>query len=866
MAPSVRQTNFSAGEISPLLWARTDLPAFANGLRTCRNFFISREGAAISRPGTTLVCETKYNARSPVRLVPFVYSDTVSYVLEFGNYYMRVHTDGGTALEVGETVTGITRGASATVITTATPHGFSTGDWVFLSGIVGTTELNGRYFRVEAPTATGFRITHTYGYILVGVAPFTYTQGLPVNSSGYGAYVSGGRAARVYELATPYLATDLAAIQWAQMGATLLLTHPAYAPRELSPTSQANWQLTEFSVDRRAPTISSANLAPLPTADAVNGKPAREWSWAITELYRDERGILTESAPYPVTSLSPSGTVPSAVAVYPDKPVTVEIMSTRSTNNPNFLGFRVYRGRGGIFGWVGDAASRASGGGTTTVSFTDIGDLPNYARPPPQGRNPFKIYNSSGVLAYTEHPAAVAFFQERLVFGGTTRRPGFLFLSATGEYDNFDERLVLPNDTDALTYELAARRREAIRSLTPLGKLLVATDASMWAVGGAGGEPLAPSTIPDATIQDEVGASHLPPLVLQGAALFTRVKGSGVRALLYEDSRNSFVGVDISAMAAHLFTGFQRHVVDWAYAEDPFGLVWAARADGALLSLTYTGETWGWARHDTNGMVTNICSVPEGDEDAVYMVVARPAVGPAGQTQVEAIMSRFGGAAPTWQRNFIERMTSRVAKRTIMTTPANPGAAAESAGALDDICVDSAVKYAGPVVTTFTGLHHLEGQEVWAVSVGNPAYGPLTVANGEVTLAETPTTPFVGQVGGVGALVPWLVMHIGLRFEADLETLDVAHADARMRQKTVTHVGFEVDGSRGLWAGQDLEHLSEWRQRKVTDGYDTVGSATELVRVAVSGKWDESARAALRQTLPSPVTVTGLTRGLDIGS
>ena len=80
MAP-LRQTNFGGGELSPLLHGRTDLPLYQRGLRVLRNFVVSREGMAISRPGTVHIAKTKLYAKR-VRLIPFVYSDTVSYVIE----------------------------------------------------------------------------------------------------------------------------------------------------------------------------------------------------------------------------------------------------------------------------------------------------------------------------------------------------------------------------------------------------------------------------------------------------------------------------------------------------------------------------------------------------------------------------------------------------------------------------------------------------------------------------------------------------------------------------------------------------------------------------------------------------------------
>ena len=91
-APS--QVSFSRGEISPLLHGRRDLDIYLAGLAHCENFVILPHGVATRRPGTRLAAEANI-ANSNVRLIPIEYSETDSYVLEFGDDYFRVYRDFG---------------------------------------------------------------------------------------------------------------------------------------------------------------------------------------------------------------------------------------------------------------------------------------------------------------------------------------------------------------------------------------------------------------------------------------------------------------------------------------------------------------------------------------------------------------------------------------------------------------------------------------------------------------------------------------------------------------------------------------------------------------------------------------------------
>lgn len=88
------QTSFNAGELSPLLKGRPTLDKYRNGCETLENFIPQIQGPARKRPGTRFVAEVKDSADA-TRLLPFEYSTTQAYVLEFGDLYIRFYLDGG---------------------------------------------------------------------------------------------------------------------------------------------------------------------------------------------------------------------------------------------------------------------------------------------------------------------------------------------------------------------------------------------------------------------------------------------------------------------------------------------------------------------------------------------------------------------------------------------------------------------------------------------------------------------------------------------------------------------------------------------------------------------------------------------------
>lgn len=84
------QTNFTTGELDPLVRSRVDLDAYRNALETAQNVICQPQGGVTRRPGTKFITELGGSPENGVRLVHFEFSVDDSYMLAFTNNRMYV--------------------------------------------------------------------------------------------------------------------------------------------------------------------------------------------------------------------------------------------------------------------------------------------------------------------------------------------------------------------------------------------------------------------------------------------------------------------------------------------------------------------------------------------------------------------------------------------------------------------------------------------------------------------------------------------------------------------------------------------------------------------------------------------------------
>jgi len=388
-------------------------------------------------------------------------------------------------------------------------------------------------------------------------------------------------------------------------------------------------------------------------------------------------------------------------------------------------------------------------------------------------------------------PKAVSFFEQRLVFAGTTSFPQTIFASESGLYEEFD--VGSSNAADAFIYTIAANRVNVIRWLAPARDLIVGTVGGEFKVGRPTGEPLKPDNV-QITQQTTYGGYTTQPIQIGNAVLFVQRQQKKVREFAYRFESDAYLAPDMTLLAEHI-TG--KGIVDVDYAQEPDSIYWAVRKDGALLGLTYQREedVIAWHRHiiggsykltfngasdvtdsvtdsNNNGFVTisnhglstgdkvtysagggtKLGGIVDGQDYFVYVVDAnkfefastyeqaidrtiiqiQDGVGAnhsvKAQAQVKSV-STISEAS--------ENQTYIVVRRRIN------GNIVQYVEYLDDLLkLDSGL--AGTVngsSSTITGLDHLEGEEV-QILIGDAVFPNQTVTNGAISVSLNSTSGF----------------------------------------------------------------------------------------------------------------------------
>lgn len=226
--------DFSAGEIAPKYYGRHDLQIFYKGMRRVRNFITEAAGGAFFRNGFYYANKTRDNL--PAWLAEFRFTDTTSFTLEFTTNAIRFYRNNGQVRYTAQAITGITQ-ANPAVVTYDGADTFSNGDRVWVSGVVGMTQVNNLEFTV-ANVNTGANTFELSG----------------INSTAYTAYASGGTIEKIVEVATTYAQADIPQIKIAQEKNVMYLAHPSYNPKKLTYTSATSWAFTDHSPIRKSRT------------------------------------------------------------------------------------------------------------------------------------------------------------------------------------------------------------------------------------------------------------------------------------------------------------------------------------------------------------------------------------------------------------------------------------------------------------------------------------------------------------------------------------------------------------------------------------------------------------------------------------
>lgn len=217
---------FSAGEIDPALWGRSDIERYALGAAKLQNFFVGYGGMAYFRPGTEFGALCQF-PNEPHRLFPFILgADRANaYAVLVGPTYIRFLRGGEYLLETEVGYSEINFG-----VVNSTAHGFSNGDLVYVAD-------------TPVPYVVSSATTNTYILRTVFSGPVFLNEG-------------SGVARRVVTLSHNYVPSDLPKLRATQSLTEMRFTHPSYPPYVLR-VSSGNFTFTQEVRDGGKPISST---------------------------------------------------------------------------------------------------------------------------------------------------------------------------------------------------------------------------------------------------------------------------------------------------------------------------------------------------------------------------------------------------------------------------------------------------------------------------------------------------------------------------------------------------------------------------------------------------------------------------------
>lgn len=573
------QTSFNRGELSPRMAGRVDKEPYGTGCYRLENFIPDIAGPAIKRGGTAYVSAVK-SMDKRVWLVRFEFSASESFILEFGDLYIRFHTN-----RAQLQVSGVAAYNGATA--------YLVGDLVLSGGI--------NYYCIAAVTGTA-PPNAAYWYPLTGT---------------------------VYEIPSPYTVAQLTndaggfAISYVQSGDIIYLAHRSHQTRKLSRFGTTDWTLTAY--DPTGGPFQDVNVtATTVYASANTGSVTLTASTAIytaamigTLFYLEQQTVSS------ITQWETGKAVAAAAVRRSDgRNYDTTAGGTTGTVRPTHAEGSVYDGDTGVlwnfldagYGW---ARITAIGGGGTTATATVLSRIPNGA----VGAGNASTKWALGAWSDTEGwPDAIAFYLDRLAFA----RDSLVWMTVAGDYENMQARdFGRQTAESAITLPIPSRRGNRILWLETLEVgLVVGTGADEWLISPASkNDPLGPLNVA-ANPLGAIGSRDIPPVRLADSIVFTQRSGRKLRDLRYITGEGA-LRTDLNAYADHL----AGRLVSIAYTAEPYSLIWGVSAEGRLAAVTYypEQEVLGWARFPLDGIVECVATIPapDGVQDDLWMVVRR---------------------------------------------------------------------------------------------------------------------------------------------------------------------------------------------------------------------------------------------------
>ena len=824
------QTAFNGGKFGRRLKGRSDLTRYKYGCEDLQNFIATIQGPAIKRSGTRFVKEA-IDPDVESRLIPFEVSDTDSYILEIGVGRIRMFRNNGAVLGSAQTLTGSPTAANP-VSVPLTSNPFLDGDSVQILNST-MTELNGRFFTVTNALTNSFD--------LLGENGTGRTTGTAGTATAHYDIVNA-----ISSNSIPWLAAELSGVQFVQNGDEVYLAHPNHPPHIITRILDNSWTCLKMtfnfppleventydditlSVDD--PTVGTGRTitgvgtnftaADVGRTIAIGVDPGASsliGAWVKGGSGGDLNDTVnTAGAGYSLIANRTAHegrvySISSATRVGLSPPIHEEGTESDGVSDLTFKNW----------GW--GYATVTAAPSTTTLTVTVVRELPvNCAT-----NSPYSIYGTQPTDRWAwgawdtvnKYPAAVAFYEDRLWFGGTEAEPQTVWASQTNDYDDFR---ITPADLDdtGLQFTFLSDRLNQIRWMVGDDLLFAGTDGGEFSVdSGNAAQAITPLNIRVLRRSSYGSSTTVQPTSLASSLVFAR-KNADLREMTFSFDTDSYVAPDLTQFSNLILRPGVKQI---DAQPDPFSNIWAVKTDGAVAVLTFarTEDVIAWSDIVIGGTSVSTDSLaviphPDGDEDQVWFCNSR---------SINGVTKRY-----------IEYLEKPFEEDDLITSA---------------FFVDSGLTYSGAAVTAITGLWHLEGETVVILADG-ARLPDQVVANGQVTLTTAASEVSVGLQMGSCKLrtLPW---------NSTASTISAGTSQGWLGR--VSSVVLRVDmAGNAIEYGSDFTTMDTWERRTPAMLMDSppplyVGDSPIL---EIPGGFEQTRQVAIRYDEPLPLSVLAI--------
>ena len=595
-------TNFTAGEFSPFLDGRIDIAKYYNSAKTLENFVILPAGGIKRRPGTYYVAEVKDSSRK-TRIIPFQFSTTQAYIVEFGDIYLRFYRNRGQLLS----------GAAAYEI--SSPY------------------LEAHLFDLQfAQDADTMFITH----------PSYKTRKLDRNALTWDSSVKLMLHCDGTDGSTTFTDSATAKVVTANGNAQIDTAQYKFGGASglfdgtgdyLSLADSTDWDLGsgDFTIEARIKQNSGGAIQMIcGMADAAgvedyslrldaDGTVRGTFFDSLGNTYYGLAGTITNTNWHHIAFVRSGNNIFSFLDGNKGSSTDITGLTCKDVQ----INFAIARhgGYNGYYfnGWI-DEFRFSKGKAWYTADFTpetsayaaDITTftLSSYA----PTADPFGADGSGNC------PSCVSIHEQRICFANSNNNPQKIWASVSGDYEDMTTGT---GNSAAFVYTIGTEQVNAIRWLSSGRALGLGTFGGVFSLGSGNDElAITPSNV---VVKRETtyGALGLVPKKIGNMVYYLQRNAKTIREFGYNYDIGSYASNDINILADHI-TGDE--IVDMDYQQSPYNILWCVRSDGVIATLTrqIDQEVLAWSRQITDGSFESVAVIPgDGGDDEVWFVVKR---------------------------------------------------------------------------------------------------------------------------------------------------------------------------------------------------------------------------------------------------